>query len=262
MRFQFRELTFAWPLGQPVIETLNLSIAGGERLAILGGNGSGKTTLARCLGGRLACSGSILCDGKPWADHPRSAQAAMVQSVSQQPHLQLSGRGLTLREEIAFGPENLGLPAAAVADRVDEATALLNLTHLADRDCRRLSGGETQRTILAGALAMRPDLLILDEPMTDLDAETRNALVGHLQDLPWDIAVIFFDIGWHDWMNDLIESVFVLQGGRLNGPFSPSQLPGLPLPAEILLPRHDEKPSRKTFPGAVLSVTTELEGQL
>lgn len=236
MSFEFRDLSFAWPAGAPVFAAVDLTIRAGERLAILGGNGSGKTTLGRCLGGRQPCGGEIFCDGKPWGEHSRSDQAAMVQSVSQQPHLQLSGRGSTLREEIAFGPENLGLPAAEIARRVDDAMALLGIAHLADRDCRRLSGGETQRTVLAGALAMRPRLLILDEPMTDLDAETRASLTAHLHALPWDMAVIFLDIGLHDWMDGLVDAFLVLDGARLTGPFAAADLLRQPLPATILLP--------------------------
>lgn len=241
MSFAFHGLSLAWPGAAPLFRQVDLSLRPGDRLAILGGNGSGKTTLGRCLAGRLPCSGRILCDGKPWGDHPRSAQAALVQSVAQQPHLQLSGRGLTVREEIAFGPENLRLPPPEIARRVDEAIALLGLAPLADRDCRHLSGGETQRMVLAGALAMRPRLLILDEPMTDLDADIRTALAAHLRALPWDMAVVVLDIGWHDWMEGLAQSVAVLHGGRLSAPFPAAELPGMALPEEILLPKRLER---------------------
>ena len=92
------------------------------------------------------------------------------------------------------------MPAHEIARRTDEAMALLGLTHLARRNCRHLSGGETQRVVLAGALAMRPKLLILDEPMTDLDQQTRDALVRHLHDLPWQMAMVFLDVAAQPWM--------------------------------------------------------------
>lgn len=256
MRFEFRDLSFAWPNGTGVFNRVNLTLEPGDRFALLGGNGSGKTTLGRCLAGRLGCSGSIRCDGRPWAEYPRSAQAALVQSVAQQPHLQLSGRGLTVREEIAFGPENLGLSPSEIAGRVDEAMELLGLARLAHRDCRHLSGGETQRTVIAGALAMRPSLLVLDEPMTDLDAETRDALAAHLRTLPWDMAVVFLDVGWQAWMVDLVKGFLVLDRGRLDGPFTPGDLPSRDLPAAIIRPGH---PAPSQWQDA--SVPAEIAGE-
>nr|WP_272874545.1 ABC transporter ATP-binding protein [Paracoccus shandongensis] len=213
-----------------------MTLGPGDRLAILGGNGSGKTTLGRCLGGRLEGRGTVTCDGRDWRTLGRAERVAAVQCVAQRPHLQLSGRAFTVREEIAFGPENLGLPPAAIADRVDEAMALLDLAALAHRDCRRLSGGETQRVVLAGALAMRPGLLILDEPMTDLDAETRDRLAGHLGALSARMAVVVLDIGCFDWMAGLIGRFRILDAGSLGAPLTGEELRTAPLPPAILLP--------------------------
>lgn len=234
-------LGFAWPGREPLFEGLDLRLGRGERLAVLGGNGSGKSTLGRCLAGFLPVQGRLHWNGRPWAALSRAEHAVAVQYVGQRPHLHLSGRGFTLREEIAFGPENLGLPAGEIRARVDEAMAFLGLSQLAARDCRRLSGGETQRAVLAGALAMRPDLLILDEPMTDLDAESRDGLAAYLRDLPWKMTVIFLDIGYHGWMKDLAPRHLLLDAGQVQGPFGTADLFDRPLPDRILLP---ERPSQ------------------
>ena len=236
MSFDYHDLGFAWPTRPPLFAGVTLNVAPGERLSVLGGNGSGKSTLGRCLAGALEAEGRMRWQGRDWASLSRAERASAVQLVGQRPYLQLSGRGQSLREEIAFGPENLGLPQAEIAQRVDEALAALGLTALADRDCRSLSGGETQRAILAGALAMRPALLILDEPMTDLDAESRAGLTQHLVSLPWDMAVIILDIGWHDWMAGMIQRHHILDQGRLSGALSTADLPQADLPPAILLP--------------------------
>lgn len=236
MSLEVEGLGFAWPGQTPLFEKLCFRIGRAGRLAILGGNGAGKSTLARCLAGSLPARGRLHWNGRPWDALSRAERAAVVQCVGQRPHLQLGGRGFTLREEIAFGPENLGLPPREICARVSEAMAFLGLSHLAERDCRRLSGGETQRVVLAGALAMRPQLLILDEPMTDLDGESRDALARHLGDLPWDMAVIVLDIGWHDWMEGLLPELLLLDEGRVIGPLGTGALFDGPLPDPILLP--------------------------
>lgn len=238
MSLEVRDLTFAWPGTRPLFEAVGFDLGRGGRLAVLGGNGSGKSTLARCLAGLLPASGTLRWRGAPWDALSRADRAAAVQYVCQRPHLQLSGRALTVREEIAFGPENLGLAPTEVRARVAQAMDLLGLGHLAGRNCQRLSGGETQRVVLAGALAMRPQLLILDEPMTDLDAESRDALVAHLRDLPWKMGLIVLDIGWHEWMDGLIADFLLLDDGRISGPLTAEALFNAPLPAPILLPEN------------------------
>ncbi|WP_283179122.1 ABC transporter ATP-binding protein [Gemmobacter sp. 24YEA27] len=235
MALNVSDLSFSWPGKPPLFSGLSFTLAPGERLSILAGNGMGKTTLARGLAGFLTTEGGLDWQGEALRSMSRADHARLVQVVGQRPHLQLSGRGYSLREEVAFGPENLGLPVAEIRARTAEALHFLNLTHLAERDCRRLSGGETQRAALAGALAMRPRLLILDEPMTDLDAESRDALAGHLRSLPWEMAVIFLDIGWQSWMAGLVDHHLLLDQGEMRGPLTTEALFATPLPERIFL---------------------------
>ena len=223
MGLSTRDLVLAHPGQPPLLSGAGLDLRPGDRLAILGDNGAGKTTLGRALAGLIPpTQGDILWAGRPWAGYSRAERAGLVQFVGQRPWLQLSGRAFTVREEVAFGPENLCLPRDEIARRTDEAMALLGLTHLARRNCRHLSGGETQRVVLAGALAMRPKLLILDEPMTDLDQQTRDALVRHLHDLPWQMAMVFLDVAAQPWMRGLVHDRLAIRNGALLPPLPPA----------------------------------------
>lgn len=156
--------------GLPVLTGADLAIDGGTRIALLGANGSGKTTLLRCLSGALQPrSGRVLLDGEP----VRYDRAGMrhhrqnVQLVLQDPDDQLFSADV--RRDVSFGPLNLGLSEAETRERVDEALNLLGITDLAERPVHQLSYGQRKRAAIAGAVAMRPCLLLLDEPTAGLD---------------------------------------------------------------------------------------------
>ena len=214
-------LAFAYPGRPPIFADVAFRLAPGERTAILGGNGSGKSTLGRCLAGWQTGTDpqAVTWEGRAWGRIDPATRAGTVQYVGQRPHLQLSGRASNVREEVAFGPENLCLERAEIAARTEEALASLRLTGLAGRDCLTLSGGEMQRLAIAGALALQPALLVLDEPTTDLDAEAREGLVAHLRGLSRAMALIVLDLGPQRWMEGFIDRYLVLAEGRLHGPF-------------------------------------------
>ncbi|MDO5705871.1 MAG: ATP-binding cassette domain-containing protein, partial [Paracoccus sp. (in: a-proteobacteria)] len=136
----------------------------------------------------------------------------------------------------AFGPENLCLPAAEIAHRTGAALMMLGIAALADRDARHLSGGQQQRVALAGALAMQPRLLILDEPTTDLDAETRDRLVAHLRAMPWNMSVLILDSGCDPWLERMVGGHLLLHDGHVEGPLTVNDLRAR-APAAILLPQ-------------------------
>jgi len=195
---EIADLTFELA-GRTILDGITLSIERGERVAILGANGSGKTTLAQWLAGWLpnvdhaASRGKLTFDGREWKDWPLPQRAAAVQLVGQLPVQQLSGREFTVRDEVAFGPGNLGLPVSEVSATTGEVLELCELTHLAGRDPFTLSGGEQQRTVIASALAMKPRLLILDEPVTNLDPSASEHIVRLVSELPPDITVVWLD---------------------------------------------------------------------
>lgn len=237
MTLDVRGLAFAYPARPPVFEDVALQLGQGGKITILGGNGSGKSTLGRCLAGwQSAAAGTITWDGQPWGALGAAARAGTVQYVGQRPDLQLSGRASTVREEVAFGPENLRLDRGEIAARVEEALESLRLTGLAERDCLTLSGGEMQRLAIAGALALRPALLVLDEPTTDLDAEARAGLVAYLRSLPRAMALVVLDLGPQRWMEGFVNGYLLLAEGRLHGPFDLEGLLNSPFAGALVLP--------------------------
>lgn len=193
-------LVFAYGKAAPVLNGLSLSIAHGERIAILGGNGSGKTTLAQWIVGAMprpgmaARSGTLLAEGKPWSEWSALERAETIQFVGQIPAQQISGFAFTVYDELVFGPGNLGLPEEEIRKRADWALDICNLRHLTARDPFTLSGGEQQRLSIAAALVMHPKAIVLDEPTGNFDPESRDRLLAQINDLPAELTVILCDM--------------------------------------------------------------------
>ena len=155
------------------IQKISFSVNKGELLLLAGASGCGKTTLIRCINGLIPRSykgelaGKILVDGQDIQGMPLSRISQMVGTVLQDPERQILGTKVI--NEVAFGLENMALPRAEIIQRADEALEYLNIFHLRDRETFNLSGGEKQKVALAGVLAMRPSVLLLDEPLASLD---------------------------------------------------------------------------------------------
>lgn len=165
-----------------ILRDTSLSITRGRRLALMGANGSGKTTLLRCLSGaHEPSSGRVLMCG----DVLRYKQSALnehrqqVQLVLQDPDDQLFSADV--RADVSFGPLNLGLTDTEASARVDEALGLLAIGDIADRPVHQLSYGQRKRVAIAGAVAMRPTVLMLDEPTAGLDPTTVHQMYGVLR---------------------------------------------------------------------------------
>ena len=160
---------------QPALKDINLAIADGTLLAIVGANGAGKTTLCAAIAGFVPHHFRGELSGKVWVDGIDTAAVTLAQLsqqvgfVFQNPFNQLSGARLTVAEEVAFGLENLGVPHADMPARVAAALDLVGLAALADRSPYSLSGGEMQRLALASIMVMQPRVLVLDEPAAQLD---------------------------------------------------------------------------------------------
>lgn len=180
-RLVARGLHAAYPGGPPVLVGADLLVRAGRRTALLGANGSGKTTLLRCLaGGHQPSGGEVAVDGTR-VDYSRKglrSHRQRVQLVLQDPDDQLFSADVT--QDVSFGPMNLGLPVGEVRERVSEALALLGIEHLADRPTHQLSYGERKRAATAGAVAMRPAVLLLDEPTAGLDPAGVEEMLGAL----------------------------------------------------------------------------------
>ena len=163
-----------------VLKQLSLTIPTGQWVAIAGRNGSGKSTLARLLNGLLqADSGEISILGMPLQAELVYDIRARIGYIFASPDDQFFG--LTIRDDIAFGLENLRLPREVIEQRIVEYAELLNLTALLDRHPATLSGGQKQRAALAAVLAMKPDILILDEATSMLDSSFRDQLLDYLK---------------------------------------------------------------------------------
>jgi energy-coupling factor transport system ATP-binding protein len=241
-------LSLAWGSRQ-VLADISLSVEPGERLAVLGGNGSGKTSLLQILAGWSLgrhATGRVTWQSLPWTRVPVIERARAVQLVGQIPAQNLSGRAFTVEEELAFGPENLGLPRAEIRARVDRALTLGRIEALADRNPFTLSGGEQQRLVIAAALALEPQVLLLDEPLSNLDPESREAMIAVLEGLPPDLALVLAEID-PAAVAALTRRALFLDQGRvtLSGP-TPQVLRAAPVVARLGLPALTEAWLRRT----------------
>lgn len=164
---EITDLHCRYPDGTVSISNLSLTIPDGEFLLICGPNGSGKTTLIRHLNGLFKpAAGSVRIDGLNTTRDGDEVRKR-VGMVFQDADSQIVGE--TVKEDVAFGPENLGLSEEEIDDRVTRALQTVGLIELADKPCHFLSGGEKRRLAIAGVLAMQPKILIFDEPFANLD---------------------------------------------------------------------------------------------
>jgi biotin transport system ATP-binding protein len=164
---QIENLTHRFPDGTIGLDRVSLDVAEGSFVVIAGANGSGKTTLLRHLNGLLLpTSGTVRVAGVAVSDHLVRART-LVGMMFQDADSQIVGE--TVYEDIAFGPENLRLGRPEIDQRVQEAMAATGLAHLAEKRPHLLSGGEKRRLAIAGILAMRPRVIVFDEPFSSLD---------------------------------------------------------------------------------------------
>lgn len=169
--------------GRLAVDSVSLELSRGEVVAVVGANGSGKSTLARLGNGiLLPNAGSVTVDGIDTREAHRARELrTRVGIVFQSPDDQIVST--SVEDDVAFGPENLGLPREVIRERVDRALATVGLQGLEGREPHLLSGGQKQRLALAGALAMEPRYLILDEPTAMIDPQGRDEVLRIVQEL-------------------------------------------------------------------------------
>ena len=212
--------------GSPALDGVDCRIPAGQWVAIIGPNGSGKSTLAKHFNALLSPSA-----GKVWVDGLDTADPAAlweirrrVGMVFQNPDNQIVAT--VVEEDAAFGPENLGVDPAEIRRRVDQSLAQVGMSAHARREPHLLSGGQKQRVAIAGALAMAPRCLVLDEATSMLDPAGRADVLGLMQQLNRTIGLTVVHITHH--MDEVLgaDRVLVMQAGRIVADAPPAELFG------------------------------------
>jgi cobalt/nickel transport system ATP-binding protein len=201
----------AYPDGRLALDGVDLTVADGERVAVLGPNGAGKTTLVLHLNGILAATaGPVTVGDLPVVPAHHRELRRRVGIVFQDPDDQLFMP--TVHDDVAFGPANLGLRDQALHDRVLAALDEVGMADEAGRPPHHLSLGQRRRVALATVLSMRPDLLVLDEPTSNLDPAARRQLAAILRGLDHTLLVVTHDL---PYALELCDRAVILDGGRV-----------------------------------------------
>ncbi len=209
-----RDIWFAYEDTSPVLKGISLNIEPGEFVAMIGQNGSGKTTLVKHFNSLLKpSSGQVLLDGKDIKDQSIGALARDVGYVFQNPDHQIFSA--TIREEIAFGPTNLGLDESEVADRTIDALNRFGLQDIADRQPATISFGLRRLVSIAAVYAMQTPILVLDEPTTGLDQKSIDELMALILSLHHQGYTIIFIT--HDMrvVAEYIHRCMVIRNGKI-----------------------------------------------
>ena len=210
----FDNVRFSYDGATDVLKGVSLTVEHGEYVAVLGHNGSGKSTLARCVNALLVPDeGSVRIMGMDTADLDAQIEIRRhAGMVFQNPDNQMVTS--IVADDVAFGPENLGVPQPEIARRVEDALEAVAMTEFAQADPSELSGGQKQRVSVAGMLAMNPDILVLDEPNAMLDPRGRRGIRRVMRELN-DAGITIMHIT--HFMDDALEAdrILVMDDGRL-----------------------------------------------
>ncbi|MFK9092993.1 energy-coupling factor ABC transporter ATP-binding protein [Bacillus salipaludis] len=173
---EMKNVSYRYPVGDGnVLKNISLTIEKGSFTAIVGNNSSGKTTLCNTIRGFIPhfykgnIEGDVVVDGKNMADYQLGQLGEKIGYVFQNPFIQISGVKDTVFDEVAYGLENLGVEENEIRNRVEDILKLVKIEHLRDKKPFELSGGQRQRVALASIIVMDPDILVIDEPTSQLD---------------------------------------------------------------------------------------------
>nr|WP_030109551.1 ABC transporter ATP-binding protein [Kutzneria albida] len=208
---EVRGLSFDYPDGTAALSNVDLTVRRGERIALLGPNGAGKTSLVLQLNGVLtAKSGEVLISGTAVGPRTLKQVRRKVGVVFQDPDDQLFTP--TVGRDVAFGPAHLGLSGAELDERVAEALSYVGLTEVADRPPHRLSLGQRRRAAVATVLAMHPEILVLDEPSSNLDPAARREFADLVKRLGMTTLLVTHDL---PYALELCQRAVVLDHGQV-----------------------------------------------
>lgn len=218
---QINDLTFRYrDRPEPSLRDISFQAEAGELLLLAGASGSGKTTLIRCINGLAPRSykgelrGQVLLQGQDNTGLTLARISQVVGTVLQDPERQILGT--RVRSEVAFGLENLGLSRPEINQRIDEALEYLGIAHLSQRETFNLSGGEKQKVALAGVLAMRPSILLLDEPLASLDPASAQETLQMVRRLVDEgLCVLIIEHRIEDVLGIRPDQVMYLENGQM-----------------------------------------------
>ncbi len=248
-------LTFRYRIREtPAIDNITLDLHSGELMLVAGSSGCGKTTLMRCINGLIprsysgTRSGEVNLYGEPVENMEMSDLSQTVGTLLQDPERQIVSSYVV--NEVAFGLENLALPADEILQRVDEVLDHLGILHLRDRETFMLSGGEKQKVALAGVLAMRPRILLLDEPLASLDPASAQEALRIFRSLADEgISIMLVEHRVDDVLAINPDTVVYIDEGRVAYSGSPEGLMEvadfhrIKLPAEYVMERARKEPA-------------------
>ena len=220
--FKLKDVSYKYPLeDREILKNINLDIKKGEFWAVIGKNGSGKTTLCNVLRrfvpdfykGEL--KGKITLESKELKDYSAKEIVQKVGFVFQNPFTQISGVKETVFEEIAFGLENLALDAEHIRKRVEETLKLLRIEELRDKNPYELSGGQGQKVALASIIAMDPEIMVIDEPTSQLDPKGTEEIFEIIDILKKEGKTIILVEHKLELIAEYAEKVMVLDEGEM-----------------------------------------------
>ncbi|UFT98699.1 energy-coupling factor ABC transporter ATP-binding protein [Radiobacillus kanasensis] len=220
--FELQNVSYRYPTSHDfLLKDISLKIEKGKLYGIIGNNGSGKTTICHLLRGFVPhfykgdVEGQILLEGASMLDMELGDVAGKIGYIFQNPFIQISGVKETVFDEIAFGLENLGIPEEVIIESVNKILKQVDIEHLRDKNPFELSGGQRQRVALASIVVMDPDILIIDEPTSQLDPQGTEEIfkmIGTLKELGKTIVLVEHKM---DLMMEYADYLFVLEDGKV-----------------------------------------------
>lgn len=217
-----KNINYTYPLeGEPTIKNLNLTLEASKVYGLMGANNAGKTTLCNIIRGfipsvyRGKLEGEVLLKGKELISYDSGEIAGIIGYSFQNPFTQISGVKETVYEEIAYGMENLGVPREKMVQKVEELLKLFNLEELKDQNPFELSGGQKQRVALASIIALDPEVIILDEPTSQLDPKSTEDIFNIIKLLKFTGKTIILIEHKIDLIAEYCDEVILMENGQI-----------------------------------------------